>query len=287
LVDDCSPDNCPAICDEYAQKDQRITVIHNRQNQGSSLSRQTGLAQAKGDYTLFVDSDDWIECNMLEEMYRKITNDNLDIVFCGYCEEQSNKIVRNQSSNNIDKITIIKHFLDYKIISSIVICIVNRRLWENIVFPEASFAEDIFIVSQLLYYSNRIDYIDKPFYRYCFNPASLCRDEKYSQRTAEYFNSIVAITDFLLNKYGDISIFDPELSNRINKAKLAIILDKQTRDPYLLFDLYPHSNQLVFNKNSSLPFYHKALLFLATKKILFPLRLLDLYYTLRKMVNGK
>lgn len=285
LVDDCSPDNCPAICDEYTKKDQRIKVIHNQKNQGSSLSRQIGLAQASGDYIQLIDSDDLIESNMVEEMYLKITNDDLDMVCCDFYEEFSNRIVKNHSSGKADKISLLKDYLAFKIASNLFNRVTKRSLWEKITFPQASYAEDIFIVLQLLYYSDRIDYIDKPLYRYCYNPTSLCHDKNYDRRTNEYFNSIAAITHFLETKFKDISVFDPELSNRVNKAKLAIILDKQTRNPDKLFELYTHSNKLIFNKDSSLTFYHKILLFLATKKILLPLRLLDLFYLFRKNIT--
>lgn len=66
LVDDGSPDNCPAICDEYAQKDSRIKVIHKK-NGGLSDARNSGLDVAKGDYILFVDSDDYIEADACEK----------------------------------------------------------------------------------------------------------------------------------------------------------------------------------------------------------------------------
>ena len=59
LVDDGSPDNCGAICDEYAAKDTRITVIH-KENGGLSDARNVGLDIATGEYIGFVDSDDWI-----------------------------------------------------------------------------------------------------------------------------------------------------------------------------------------------------------------------------------
>ena len=65
LVDDGSPDNCPAICDEYAKKDSRITVIH-KQNGGVSSARNEGIKIAKGEFIWFVDSDDYIETNALE-----------------------------------------------------------------------------------------------------------------------------------------------------------------------------------------------------------------------------
>lgn len=66
LVDDGSPDNCPAICDEYAKKDSRIKVIHKK-NGGLSDARNSGLDVAKGDYILFVDSDDYIEADACEK----------------------------------------------------------------------------------------------------------------------------------------------------------------------------------------------------------------------------
>lgn len=65
LVDDGSPDNCPVICDRYAEKDNRIKVIH-KQNGGLINARKSGLEIAQGDYIGFVDSDDWIEPEMYE-----------------------------------------------------------------------------------------------------------------------------------------------------------------------------------------------------------------------------
>ena len=68
LVDDGSPDNCPAICDAYADKDNRIVVIH-KDNGGLSDARNVALETAKGDYIGFVDSDDFVEPTMFEKLY--------------------------------------------------------------------------------------------------------------------------------------------------------------------------------------------------------------------------
>ena len=59
LVDDGSPDNCPAMCDSWAEKDKRIKVIH-KPNGGLSDARNAGLEIATGEYISFIDSDDWI-----------------------------------------------------------------------------------------------------------------------------------------------------------------------------------------------------------------------------------
>lgn len=89
LVDDGSPDNCPKICDEYAQKDNRIKVIH-KENGGLSSARNAGLQVAIGDYIAFVDSDDYIDEHMYEKMYQAIQSSKCDICMCG-C-----KIVKEQ-----------------------------------------------------------------------------------------------------------------------------------------------------------------------------------------------
>lgn len=78
LVDDGSPDNCPAICDKYAEKDHRIIVIHKK-NGGLSDARNTGLEICKGDYISFVDSDDWIDDDFIETLLTNAIKENADI----------------------------------------------------------------------------------------------------------------------------------------------------------------------------------------------------------------
>ena len=83
LVDDGSPDSCGAICDEYATKDERITVIH-QENKGLSAARNAGLDIATGDYIQFVDSDDWIEPDALATVLSIAEDHHVDIVCFGF-----------------------------------------------------------------------------------------------------------------------------------------------------------------------------------------------------------
>ena len=80
LVDDGSPDNCGAICDEYAGKDNRITVIHKK-NGGLSDARNAGLDIARGKYILFVDSDDMIKKETVSHLYEYIRREKAQIVY--------------------------------------------------------------------------------------------------------------------------------------------------------------------------------------------------------------
>ena len=81
LVDDGSPDNCPKLCDELAGKDARIRVIH-KVNGGVSSARNAGIEEARGEYLLFVDSDDSVEPDMVSKLLKGI--EHADIAVCGY-----------------------------------------------------------------------------------------------------------------------------------------------------------------------------------------------------------
>lgn len=82
-VDDGSPDKSGEICDEYAKNDSRITVIH-KENGGAPSARNTAIPQAKGEYLYFVDSDDWAEPTMFEDMYNAAKKNNAQLVVAGY-----------------------------------------------------------------------------------------------------------------------------------------------------------------------------------------------------------
>ena len=82
LVNDGSKDNSLAICEEYAKKDSRITVI-NKKNEGACIARNTGIDIAKGKYIQLADADDYIDNNMLEEQYNLAEKTNAEVVMCG------------------------------------------------------------------------------------------------------------------------------------------------------------------------------------------------------------
>ena len=100
LVDDGSPDRCPSICDEWAEKDSRIKVIH-KENGGVSSARNAGLDIAKGDYIGFVDGDDYIRADMYKTLFDEVSKNNCDIVVCSY--QMNNEDVGNDGFSRIRK----------------------------------------------------------------------------------------------------------------------------------------------------------------------------------------
>ena len=91
IIDDGSPDNCGAICDEYAAKDERIQVIH-KENGGLASARNAGIEYASGEWIAFVDSDDWCETDYYEQLIFHMCKDPVDIFWAGGCyREQPDK----------------------------------------------------------------------------------------------------------------------------------------------------------------------------------------------------
>lgn len=100
LVNDGSPDKCPLICEEYAKKDSRIQVIH-KINGGLSDARNSGLEIAKGEYIIFVDSDDYIESDACEIFKDLIdSNDDIDIIAANIRTKYKSKIVMEMYADN-------------------------------------------------------------------------------------------------------------------------------------------------------------------------------------------
>lgn len=100
LIDDGSPDHCGQICDEYAQKDSRIIVIH-KSNGGLCAARNDGIQRATGKWIAFIDSDDWCENDYYENMFRELNNRDVDVFMAGghYLEYEDQKILKFNSHN--------------------------------------------------------------------------------------------------------------------------------------------------------------------------------------------
>lgn len=111
LVDDGSPDECPKICDDFAKKDDRVIVLH-QVNQGVSSARNKALNIANGDYVTFVDADDWIEEEFLEEMISNITSD-VDMVVAGFTFDYINEesVIIKSDNKTINGDNIVTEFL--------------------------------------------------------------------------------------------------------------------------------------------------------------------------------
>ncbi len=187
LIDDGSPDRCPAICDEYAKQDDRVRVIH-KENGGLHSARNMGIDEAEGKYLIFVDSDDWISENMLEEMCARIDADS-DVVRCNYVREFPDKslvkkntilLEKKYSTNecaNICRMLVglvqeeLSHPEEQNMLASVCMCLYRRKLLleNNVRFHGINeygpFEDGLFNIQVFMLMKN-FTYLDKPFYHY-------------------------------------------------------------------------------------------------------------------------
>jgi glycosyltransferase involved in cell wall biosynthesis len=244
LVNDCSLDNSRKICENYAKLDKRIKVIHKTENIGSSQARKTGIENSNGDFIQFVDSDDWIENNMLEKIYEKAISENLDIVIFNYISEKKDiKEIKRQDIFNLNKEAIIKDILAIRIKSFLWNKFVKREVCLQAYFPNLSRSEDYLITIQNVYYAEKIGYLDLPLYHYRHNEESLSNNkERFLLGCIEENKNWCKVVDFLKENYnGNLKLFEPELTNRINSFKKKYITNKETRFNNKLYKLYPES----------------------------------------------
>jgi glycosyltransferase involved in cell wall biosynthesis len=220
LVNDCSPDNCPQICDEYARKDDRIKVIHKIQNEGSPQARKTGFEISKGIFIIFIDSDDWIEYDMLEKMYNKAVIENCDIVKCNVFNNLDNYQIDDITPELYDKVLIFKHIIMYwKYSASVWDKMIKREIYEKIVFPKHHYIDDRVITVQTVFYAEKIGYVPDCLYHYRKHPESICSSQKQADKTVDEYHNFIMILEFCKDK-NLIPVLERELCYRVNSIKL-------------------------------------------------------------------
>lgn len=183
-VDDGSPDNSIDILNIFAEKDKRIKIIRQR-NQGLSEARNTGIKNAKGKYIIFIDSDDWIELEMIDLMLKKIQNENLDLVICGFFDHYFEKKYKINELNNIkkyikDKIDGISYFKIVTSKTNLFTAFAWNKLYrldliksKNLFFPEKRLYEDLSFTFRYLIYSKKVDVVERPLYHYIRRKGSI------------------------------------------------------------------------------------------------------------------
>jgi len=246
LVDDCSVDKSPMICDKYEEKDIRVQVIHKAKNEGSSLARKTGLEKSSGDYILFVDADDWIEIDMLKKLYETAISEDYDITICDcfYSKDGMSKMIE-QSFADFNKVSMIKDLLSIRAKAYLVNKLVKRKIYAQVVFPLCSNSEDYVITIQNVHNACKIGYINVPLYHYRYNAQSLSNNkERENTALLEENKNWHIIVSFLREKYKTLHIFEPELSIRINSMKSKYSRNRILKKNKELFKLYPESNFL-------------------------------------------
>ncbi|RKD35371.1 hypothetical protein BET01_00295 [Lacrimispora algidixylanolytica] len=171
LVDDGSPDECPRLCDAYEVKDKRIKVIH-KENGGLSDARNAGLDVASGKYVAFIDSDDWIEETMLEELCYAAEVFNADIAECDFCNVYKDRSVNEMEGTSLYYTATNLEALKCQMGWSYFKCIACNKIYRSFLFsdgkryPKGKYHEDEFFTHKITYEAKKLVYVDKALYNY-------------------------------------------------------------------------------------------------------------------------
>lgn len=215
LVDDGSPDQCPQMCDNYANIDSRIKVIHKK-NGGLSDARNAGLRIATGEYVMYVDSDDYVEKNSCEKLIENAIG-NTDVIV-GACKEISPKGITFQQHTNLEENKTYEA-KEYVLLS------IKKNEWyapawlnlyrraflidNNLYYKVGYYFEDIEMLPRLFLANPTVRYVNYPFYNYIIREGSIMT----SSVTQEKINMTIDIYSEWLQLISSVS--DVEYRNKL------------------------------------------------------------------------
>lgn len=248
IVNDGSTDCTEEICKRLEHFDKRIILI-NKKNSGVGSSRSLALTKVTGEYTIHLDSDDWIEPNMFEEMYSAAINNNADIVYCDYTTHSSKGEALYVNHSHIkDKNDFIVKLLNHEVWGTLWNKLIKTDLFKNnnINFYEnINMWEDLLFTVKCIYFSEKIHYINKSFYNYRLNESGLVFSSKNLKRIEDQIFVTKDLENFFLNKkYFHKAIIDAKLH-----AKFSLLLKKFYYHPKMWNEYFDLSLIQIINSN--------------------------------------
>lgn len=221
LIDDGSPDECPKICDEYSKKDNRIKVIH-KQNGGLSDARNFGIDESKGDYITFIDSDDYIDSDYIELLYKLLKENNSDISICNPKYIYENNTEKINEDKKVDKKQI-EVYTKYEAIETMLYQkefdtsawgkLYKSELLQNIRFPKGKMYEDLDTIYKIFLNADKITYTNLKKYFYLQRETSIM---------GKPFNiKDMDIIDIADDMYKNLSRINKGLENASRSRKLS------------------------------------------------------------------
>lgn len=266
FVNDCTPDNSMILLHDILQKYpnhvNNVKLIENPSNNGIAIVRNTLLDNAHGDYVLFVDSDDWIENDMVEKLVDEAKRSGADVVGCNYCEDYPNEIIFRQQSYPSNHIEAMKAMTLLKIKGVLWKLLIRRELiaQNKLSFvPEIQFGEDYIFCCKLFYYAQSFSSVDKALYHYVqYNPNNYCSTDS-DIRINSFANAIRMVETFYREK-GIYETLKSELLQRKFLCKSSYVLDPKHRNIRKWSLLFPESNGVWRNIGYSTPNKIKFLL---------------------------
>lgn len=200
LIDDGSTDNSWKICEEYRKKDSRFKTYHIT-NSGASLARKYGLNKSIGEYISFIDADDYIDNNYIEQLHSLIIKFKVNISSCKVMRVKTGQVI-NRNSSAIECLLkfdeLMPRYFKYEF-WGFPGKLYKKSIFDNIIFPSATLSEDYFVMAQLFINERSMAYTDANLYYYEYHPNSLSHT-KLSNRAFEEFENVNAVYELIKDK---------------------------------------------------------------------------------------
>lgn len=207
LVDDGSPDNCGVICDEYAEKDCRIRVIHQK-NGGMSIARNTGIewvfANSDSEWLTFIDSDDWVHTKYLESLLMAALHYNVSISMCWAVKTDGEEKTPENFDAHLRKVEDAYTYNGMFIASFAWGRLYRKEFFAVHRFPEGKAWEDAYLIHKVLFQTREIAVIEQPLYYYYRNPQSVIRQTWSPRKMDAIYAYEQEIFPYFKNKYPDV-----------------------------------------------------------------------------------
>lgn len=274
FVNDATPDNSltilQSIIDDYPARKSFVRIINLDKNVGVSNARRIGINNATGEYVIHADSDDWVDRDMYEKLYRKAKETDADIVGCNFRHEfkdvQYN--FHQQYANTIEEN--ISRLINGRIFPSLCTSLTRRSLIvENgITFPEGlNMGEDLYFNLQLYLHAVKIVSMDWAPYHYRHTDNSSC-----VQRSKKSIDSDIAIAGMIEKLMKEQHLYDKyakDIEYRKFYSKLPLMQNIYNKENYQEWlNIYPETNKHIW-KYKQLDWKQRLSLWLAAKKM-FP-----------------
>lgn len=197
FIDDCSEDRSIELLNQtiadYPNRKGWVNIHRMECNSGQAAVRKWGMENAKGEYIIHCDSDDWVELDMYEILYKTAINENADIVRCNFDRVYNNHAVTsvsipdNKYSNNIK---LLEQLFVGNDLSSLCDKLVSRSLYRKIaIYPNDNMWEDVLLCTQFIVNSNKIIYIPKSLYHYRIHKSSIVYNQSFEATLRRFYQS--------------------------------------------------------------------------------------------------
>jgi len=222
LVDDGSPDGCPAICDAFAASDPRVHVLH-QENRGLSAARNAGLDVARGDYVAFADSDDWVEPDYLSYLLHLLRTEDVPIAACNhYVTVNGRDIAKYPVSHELLRLSKKAAYdgLLYHRPPDVSAWgkLYAHSLFDRVRYPEGRIFEDTWIIADLLDIADSLVYGAEAKYHYIYREDTLSKSAD-SRRVWDFLDAVDHLSDVIMRSYPELS---PGCARRRVHAALSI-----------------------------------------------------------------